>query len=239
MVKALVDPLEEKAREFKAKVTGVGLGMPGCIDFDQGKVMDSPNLAITNNIKMAEKVGQAIGKQTIMDNDANCFVRAEMLKGAGRGYENGFGITIGTGIGSAWYHNGAIYRGEHGNAGEIDRIVIDFDNGIQLEPAYQKMTQSNQADMADKAYRGDPLAEKTYAEFGRYLGISMANVINLIDPQIIILGGSVSQSSDLFLPEAKKAMREFVVEEVARKIKLVKGKLDGQAGAIGAALLVE
>lgn len=239
MIKALIDPLEEKARELKAKVEGIGLGVPANIDFDENKAMKAPNLAIINNIKVAEKVQQLTGRDTVMDNDANCFVRAEMLRGVGRGYTNGYGLTIGTGIGSAWYYDGGIYRGAHGNAGEPGEMIIDFDNGIRLEPAYQKITHKNAADLAEKAYRGDPLAEQTFVEVGRYLGIAIANIINLVDPEIVILGGSVSNSSDLFLSHTKKAVREFVIEEVFRKVKITKGKLDGQAGAIGAALLVE
>jgi len=239
MLKALVDPLEEKAKEVKAKVEAIGIGLPGSIDFTEGKVMKAPNLGIIQGVKVADRLEKMTGKKTRMDNDANCFVRAEMQRGAGKGYGNGYGVTIGTGIGSAWYYDGRVYLGAHGNAGEPEAMVIDFDNGIRLEPAYQQITHRNPADLAEKAYRGDVLAEKTFSEVGRYLGIAFANIINLIDPEIIVIGGSVAQSSELFLPDIKKAVREFVIEDVAKKVRIVKGKLGAESGAIGAALLAD
>lgn len=239
MLKALVEPLEEKAREDKIKIKGVGLGTAGTLDSTSRKVLISPNLPIIDNINVADIIEETIEYPVKMGNDASCFVRAEVLAGAGKKYKNVYGITIGTGIGGGWWLNGDVYSGSHGGGGEPGEMIINFENGIGLEEAYHKLTQNNPAQLAEEAYRGDVLAEKTFEEIGDLLGMAFANIVNLIDPEVIIVGGGVIESSDLFLSHAKKSMRNHIESSESRKkIKIIKGKLGAQAGAIGAALIV-
>ncbi len=238
MMKALVDPLLKKAKTNKVKVEMIGLGVPGTIDSSRHKVLDSPNLKIINGINLVEKVEELLSIPVVMDNDVNCFLQAEMVLGAGLKHKNAYGLTVGTGIGGAWWFNDAIYMGANGGGGEPGSMMIDFAEGIMLEPAYHKLTQNNPSSLADEAYRGDILAERSFEEVGEFLGLAIANIVNLIDPEIIILGGGVLESSDLFLPKAKKAMKEHIASsESKKKIKLVKAKLGLKAGAVGAALL--
>ncbi len=238
MIKALVDPLLEKAKENKIKVIMIGLGVPGTMDTTRCKVLNSPNLEIINDISLVEELEKFLGIPVAMDNDVNCFLRAEMLLGTGNKYKNAYGLTIGTGIGGAWWFGDMIYRGANGGGGEPGEMIIDFAENIKLELAYHKLTQNNPASLADEAYRGDILAERSFGEVGEFLGIAMANIVNLIDPEIIILGGGVLESSELFLPKAKKTMKEHIASSESRKkIKIVKAKLGLRAGAVGAALL--
>lgn len=173
----------------------------------------------------------------LMDNDANCFTRGEALLGAGRGLENVYGITIGTGIGGGWWYNGEIYAGASGAANQLSDMLIDIDNQITLEQAYQKLTQNNARILAQEAYEGDILAEKSFAELGAYLGLAFANIVNLLDPSIIVVGGGVAAVSELFLGEAKRTMEENLHSSRPAKTKISNAKLGDNAGAIGAALL--
>ena len=91
--------------------------------------------------------------------------------------------------------------------------------------------------MAQEAYEGDPLAGQIFLELGEYLGLVFANIVNIVDPGIIIIGGGTAGSSDLFLSTARRAMVNHIESPQARKIKIVKAKLGDNAGAIGAALL--
>jgi len=238
MLKALVEPLMEKAKNDKIKIKGIGLGAAGVIDYKKSKMLKSPNIPIIDSVKLADQLEAKVNLPVKMDNDTNCFLRAEVKLGAGQKYNNAYGIIIGTGIGGAWWNNNRIYQGAHGGAGEPGEMIIDFESGIGLEQAYHKLTQGNPATLAEEAYRGDVLAEKTFEEVGRDLGIAFANIVNLIDPEAIIVGGGVVESSDLFLPKVKKVMRQYIHSPEAKKIKLLKGKLGEHAGAIGAALLV-
>ncbi len=238
MIKALLDPLFEKAKTNKIKVSMVGVGMPGVLDSERRKISYSPNLEIIKGVNLSEKLEELLAVPVVMDNDVNCFLRAEMLFGAGLKYKNAYGLTIGTGIGGAWYFDDNIYRGANGGGGEPGSMLIDFSEGIELESAYHKLTQNNPSSLADEAYRGDILAEKSFAEVGEFLGMAMANIANIIDPEIIILGGGVIESSDLFFSKAKKIMKEHIASnESKKKIKLVKAKLGARSGAVGAALL--
>lgn len=238
MLKALVEPLLEKAKKGRIEVKDIGISIAGMLDKESQKMLRSPNLPTLDGAELAKEFTDKLGLPIKIDNDTNCFLRAEMKFGAGRKYANAFGIIIGTGIGGAWWHNGEIYKGVHGTAGEAGWVVIDYKEGVRLEEAYHKLMQNNPASLAEEAYRGDVLAEKTFKEVGYDLGVSLANIVNLIDPEIIIIGGGVSQSSDLFLSQLKKTMKQYIVPPEAKRVKVVVGKLGSLAGAIGAALLV-
>ena len=238
MLQALVEPLLEKAKELKVKVKGVGLGLAGVINYTEGKMIESQNIPVINGAKVAELLQQRISMPVAMDNDCNCFVRAEALVGAAKNYKNVYGIIIGTGIGGAWWYNGDVYRGAHGNAGEPSVMVIDFDEGYELEKTYHKLMQSNPEQRAEESYRGDVLSQKAFEEVGKYLGLAFSNIINIVDPEVIVIGGGVVQASDLFMPAVKKYMSEHIQSTEAKKIKVLKSKLGANAGAIGAALLV-
>ena len=238
MLQALVEPLLEKAKEMKVKVKGVGLGLAGVINYNERRMLTSANISIINGAKIGDLLEQKISMPVIMDNDCNCFVRAEALAGAAKSYKNVYGIIIGTGIGGAWWYNGEVYRGAHGNAGEPSKMVIDFDDGYELEKTYHKLLQNNPEQRAEESYRGDVLAQKAFEEVGKYLGLAFGNIVNIVDPEVIVVGGGVVQASDLFLPVAKKYMPEHVQSNEAKKIKILKSKLGANAGAIGAALLI-
>ncbi|MBD3248287.1 ROK family protein [Candidatus Falkowbacteria bacterium] len=239
MIKALIDPLLEKAEADKVRVSGIGLSVAGAHDFNHHKIAKSPNLPLLDGVKLAEQVHKTMKMPVKMDNDANCFVRAESLIGAAKKFNNVYGIIISTGIGGGWWLNKKIYRGAHGGAGEPGGMVMDFTDTIKLEEAYQRLNQNNSLNMATEAYRGDVLAQRSYEEIGRLLGTACANIVNMVDPEAIVIGGGTVKSSDLFFPEMKKEMTKYIMSPIAAsKVKLLKGKLGNDAGAIGAALLV-
>jgi len=239
ILKALIDPLMERAKKDQAEVTAIGIGLPGTIDFKASKIITANNVPILNNVKIIDKIREylKIELPIKMDNDTNCFARAESLLGAGKDSNNVYGIIIGTGIGGAWCYNKEIYIGARGGAGEAGEMLIDLDNKITLEEAYKKLTQNNPRALAQDAYEGDELAELRFEELGAYLGLAFANIVNILDPEIIVIGGGGTTSSELFMKTATKTMREHIHSHESKKIKIVKSKLGENAGAIGAALL--
>lgn len=237
MMKAVVDPLLDRAKEEKAKVSGIGLSLAGVMDYAENRVLSSPNIPNINGQKVGEMLSAFVGLPVVMDNDAHCFVYAEAKIGAGHKYDNIWGMVIGTGIGGAWYHGNDVYRGAHGGASEPGDIIVDYEGSICLEEAYQRLMQNNPALTAEEAYSGDPLAEKMYEDFGRYLGVAMSGIVNILDPELIILHGGATQAADLFLPIAKKYLLKYIRSDRVRKgVKIVKSKLGKYAGAIGAAM---
>lgn len=237
MLLALIEPLSKKAEQDKVRISGVGLGVPGVVDPFSAKITDAPNLPMLNGIKLAEILEKRIKMPVRMDNDSECFLRAEASIGSAAKYKNIYGITIGTGIGGAWWINGDIYYGAHGFS-EPGRMIIDFHEQTTLEAAYHKLTQNNPHNLASENYRGDELARRAFEEIGRFLGLACANIINLLDPEAIVFGGGVMESADLFLPELKKTIEEKVVK-MNSKTKILKSKLGLDAGAIGASLLIK
>ncbi len=242
MMKAAADPLLERIAALKGKLAGIGIGAPGPIDQEKEQVIIAPNLPLLNRVKLGALLLEQLALAEVptkLDNDANCFVRAEAVLGAGKGSKNFYGLVIGTGIGGGWWNNGVVYHGHHGAAGEPGHIVVDFDQLVTLEEAYHKLTQNNPALLAEEAYRGDFMAEQRFTEIGAYLGIAFSTIVNLLDPELIVLGGGALASSDLFLKAAKENLKKHTFARQARSVKLVKGKVGELAGAVGAALLIE
>jgi glucokinase len=238
MIKALIAPLLEKAKDSKKPIEKIGVGVPAVLDSSGRRSLGSPNLSILEGVDLVEILEGQFLLPVVLDHDVNCFLRAEMLAGAGKSFKNAYGLTIGTGIGGAWWFNGEIYNGAHRGAGEPGEMIINFSDKMRLEPAYHKLTQNNPASLAEEAYRGDILAEKTYNELGNYFGMAIANIVNIVDPEVIIIGGGVTEAGELFLAQTKKVMRENIFSrESAKKIKLLKAKFGSRAGAVGAALL--
>ena len=235
MLNALIDPLLEKAKENKAKIKGVGIGVAGLYDTKKRKVVKAPNIALLDGVDLAERMEKDLNLPIQIDNDVNCFVRAEALIGSGKKYKNIFGITIGTGIGGAWWTE-KTYKGFRGGAGEIGRMILE--DSQELESIYKNLSQGNPANLAEEAYRGDALAQKSFEEIGRYLGIACANLVNLLDPEVIIIGGGATEADDLFLSKLKKTTQELIMNPEAKNIKIIKAKLGESVGAIGASLQI-
>jgi predicted NBD/HSP70 family sugar kinase len=110
-----------------------------------------------------------------------------------------------------------VYRGHHGAAGEPGHLIIDIDHHISLETAYQKLMQSNAALIAEEAYRGDILARQRFEEIGANLGVAFSTIVDLLDPEMIIIGGGVLAASDLFLDAAKENMKKYIFSQVWEK----------------------
>lgn len=239
MINAILDPLFKKAHGSKIKIKGIGLSIAGTVDSKEKKILVAPNINILNNHKIGKIIENTFGYSTEIDNDGHCFLRAEAKIGAGKKYSNIYALTLGTSIGTAWWVNGNVYQGFHGSSGEVAHTIIDYSDKVKLETAYQKLTQNNPAQLAEEAYRGDVLAEKAYEEIGEIIGLTLANITNIIDPEIFIIGGGVIESSELFFGIAKKTMRNYIQNPEAKKIKILKSKIGKYAGAIGAALLIK
>lgn len=240
MIQAALDPLLAVIEKTNGSLVSIGVGVPGAIDPKKEKIIIARHIPFLAGVMLAEALRQQLNKPDLpifLDNDVNCFVRAEALLGAGKKATNIYGMTVGTGIGGGWYHNGQVYHGFHGSASEIGHVIVDFDELITLEQAYHKLTQRNASLLAEEAYRGDILAEKAFEELGTYLGIALSTIVNVLDPELIILGGSVLNSSNLFLEPAKTSLKEHIFSPEARSVRVVKGKLGPMAGAIGAGLM--
>ncbi len=239
MLKALIDPLIEKAQSDNRSILGAGLGVNGPVDFKNKIVSDCPNNKILAGVELAKLFKKKIGLPVKLDNDGSCFLRAEVKVGAVKKYKNIYGITLGTSIGSAWWFNNEIYLGAHGESGELTHLIVDFrkGKGVSLEKLYQEITNKDLREIAVRGFQGDVKAEESFEKIGNLLGVALANVVNLLDPEVIVVGGGATQSSELFFSFLEREMKKRIIGVQAKKIKIVKDKIGINSGAVGAALM--
>jgi glucokinase len=193
-----------------------------------------------------------------MENDARCFTLAEAMMWAGKGYGIVLGITLGSGIGGGLVMakiktknpKFKIYKGAFGGAGEIGHMVLDFkgpkcscgSNGCFEKYASEKFIKTksklSSIELEERAKNGIGYAKKIYEEFGRNLGVGLANLVNVLDPEIIVIGGGFAKSAFLILEPARKEMKKRILSTESRKnVKIEITKLGDFAGALGSALL--
>ena len=227
----------------KSRIAGIGLGIAGEIDFQKGILLNSPNLKFLNGTRPARTVEKYFKLKTGMDNDANCFALAEARLGAGRSFKNVVGITLGTGVGGGIVINGSLYHGVYGSAGEVGWMILDgtrtFED-LASEKFIKSISHESPINLEAKARRGDKKALKVYETLGTNLGLGIANIVNVMDPELIILGGGLASAAGLFLPQARKTAKKHIISPLSRrKLKIVLAKLGKNAGAVGAALLCQ
>jgi len=224
----------------------IGIGIPGPVDFEKQMVIDASNLSGWKNVPLGRIVSKASGLPCTVDNDAKCFLQAEMAYGAAKGRRNVIGVIMGTGFGSALAIDGKIYRGGHGSAGEFGHTIISdrsgaagFRNAGELESfasgkAVSAMAGGKDAkSVFEAARKGDKTAKVVVELAARHAGIGFSNIINVLDPEIIVVGGSLSNALAQMLPQIKKAIATNCFGP-ARKTKVVRHKLEFP-GTIGAA----
>ncbi len=255
--KEIINVIKKNIKELQAnlgvsKIFGIGIGVPGPLSKDRDKILNPPNLKVLKNCSLSKIFEKDLKISTKMENDANCFALAEERIGAGKGAKIVLGITLGSGIGSGIIINGKIFQGAFGSAGEIGHMSIKFDgkkcscgsNGCFEQYASQKyiktLSKISPQELVLLAKKGDKKAQKIWKDFGKNLGIGLANIINILDPEIVVIGGGLSNSWDLILEPAKKEIKKCVLSPLSKKnVKIKKAKLGGMAGAIGAALLFD
>jgi glucokinase len=194
-------------------------------------------------------VSAAVGVPAVLVNDARAFGLAELRLGAGRGASSMIGLTLGTGVGGVVAIDGHVHHGHDGTAGEIGHQTIDPDgpwcgcgNRGCLE-AYARADQIAAAcgtDTAEEAIRaavdGDERARRGLADVGRFLGIGIANMIAVLSPDVVVLGGGIASAGEvLFAPiraEVARRVRTTSIDDVS----IVAAQLGTWAGAIGAAI---
>ena len=208
----------------KKNIRGIGCGIGGALDLEKGIILSWSNIKFLDKLNIKSWLKKQFNYEVRIDNDAKCFIRAEYLFGAGKGYKNIVGITLGTGVGGGIIIGGKMIYGANDSAGEIGHMIIN--NGKDLEETTVKQM---------RKLKFSKIAAK---EFEKNLGIGLANIINILDPEIIIIGGGAAKTVEAFILKARKIAEKFIVSPQAEKnVKILKGKLGENAGAIGAAAL--
>ena len=250
-VRLVVEQLEAASGGRRPAV--IGVGTPGAIEPAAGTLKNS-NTACLNGKPLARDLAQALGTETRLANDANCFALAEATLGAARGRGVVIGLIIGTGVGSGIVVHGRVLTGLHGIAGEWGHnpmrdestpcycgrsgCVETVISGPALERFYRERSGRSLPlpEIVECARAGDAVATSTLDRLTAKFGEAIAAVINILDPDAIVVGGGVGNVDRLYLPETRDAIVRHMFNRELRA-EILRPALGDSAGVFGAALL--
>lgn len=248
-----------------AAVGGLGVGAPGPMDPATGVVFEPPNLPGWRDVPLAEMLASHLGLLVFVENDANAAALGERWAGAGVGVDDLVYITISTGIGGGLILGGRLYHGVSGTAGEIGHMVIEpggprcncgrvgcleaLASGPAIARDARAAVQSGAPTtlsqlpgealtaeaVARAAWDGDPVARQIYARAAAALGVGVTNLVNLLNPAMVIIGGGVARAGELIFAPVRRIVREEAFERPGSAVQIVPAALGDDVGAIGAA----
>ena len=231
-------------------VTTVGIGVPGLYDPAAGTTRFLVNVpGPWAGHPVAGPVSDAVGVPAFLVNDARAFGLAELRLGAGRGASSMIGLTLGAGVGGVLAIDGRVHQGHDGTAGEIGHQTIDPDGpwcGCGNRGCLEAFARADQIALAcgtptpeaavRAAREGDARAIAGLRDIGRYLGIGIANMIAVVSPDRVVLGGGISAAGELLFEPIRDELRRRVTMTALDEVELVPAELGTWAGSIGAAV---
>jgi fructokinase len=229
-----------------------GIGTPGAISKRTG-LMKNSNTTCLNNMPFKIDLEKKMGRKISIENDANCFAMAEAMKGAGKGKTMVFGVIMGTGCGGGIVYDGKLINGLQSIAGEWGHVTIDpqgplcycgkrgcietFISGGGLENRYKDLTGNKKTlqKMVDLYHKKEADASKVMDAFFENFGISLSNLINILDPDIVVLGGGLSNMDELYTKGIDR-VKKYIFNDTL-ETPIVKNLCGDSSGVFGAALI--
>jgi glucokinase len=230
----LLTELLETPDAENAGVRAVGVAAAGTVRFADGTVVYSPNLPFRNT-PLKEMLAEILRLPVMVDNDANLAALGENRFGAGRGTKDMVMLTIGTGIGGGILIGGHLYRGRDGGAGEFGHMVIDR-NGPVCACGNRGCLEAIAGGRAIAAGSGPK--EIIERQAGEAIGIALANIINTLNPEMIVLGGGVVEDRQDIVTIAAKAAVTKALSPNRDNVKIISAALGNQAGLAGAGVMI-
>lgn len=266
IVQALVGAARECGLNSGHLYGAVSVAVPGSVNVEEGSVVKAPNLPCLDGFQLTSALTREFNLPAILENDANAAAVGEMWRGAARGRCTIVCLTLGTGVGGGIILDGKLWRGVNGSAAEIGHMGIDPFGGVRCSCGSQgclevyasataivrmarearsrfpeSILQNVDELMSEDVYRagtqGDDLAREVFRRMGVCLGIGLANLINLLNPEMIVIGGGVANGWDLFAPDMHEQVSERAFPIPAAQVKIVRAECGDDAGLLGAARL--
>jgi glucokinase len=261
----LVEVLKKICRNNN--IAGIGFGIAGVVDRKNGIVIESPNIPVINGFRVKETFEKEFSLPVIVENDANTYAYGEKWIGTGKNLNNFVVLTLGTGLGGGIIYKGELFEGaaeighmaiepqgrfctcgsfgclESYTSGRaiIDRIISSMEKGSKsmlkeyCDGNFYKITPEL---VYKAAFDGDNLSREVFREIGLYLGIGIANLVNIFSPEAVILGGGLIGAWDLFIEELKKEFSKRTLKPLSAHVDILKSTLKEDGGSIGAAGLI-
>jgi glucokinase len=255
---------ESQSVDRGAQIRAVSVVVPGTVQVENGVVMKAPNVPCLDGFRLAAALQSELQWPAILENDANAAAVGEMWKGAGRGRKTIIMVTLGTGVGGGIILDGKLWRGIDGSAGEIGHIGVEPFGGVactcgsrgclevyasataivrmtrEARPRYPNSPlhtseELTAAGVYESGLDGDELALEVFRRMGIYLGVGLASLINIFNPEMIVIGGGVADGWDLFIPHVKEQVTARAFPIPARRAEIVRAERGDDAGILGAA----
>ncbi len=244
-------------------VAAVGVGAPGVIQADKGIVVKSPNFPDWNNLPLKDQLEKALGTPVFLENDANAAALGEQWRGAGRGIRSMILLTLGTGVGGGIILDNKIWHGADGMAGEIGHMTLIpdgrpctcgntgclemYSSARGIVQSYREalgktsggvpdqLKQISSEQVYEAAGAGNEIAVRVMKDMGRMLGIGIASLINIFNPERIVVGGGVKDAWPLFIGATREEIMKRAFAVPAKRTEIVPSELGDDAGMVGAA----
>ena len=253
IAEALVEAVLEDADVDREEVHAVGVGIPGPVTA-AGELGSSTILPGWTGVRAGERISARLGLPVLVDNDANLGALGEWTAGAARGHVNVAYIKAAAGVGCGLVLGGVPFRGAGGTAGELGHTIVEPGGMIcrcgnrgcletvagaaallaLLEPTYGLLTLE---DVLARGASGDPACQRVIGDAGAAIGAAAANLCNLINPELIVVGGDLAHAGELLLAPLRDGLRGAAIPSAGRDVDVVAGTLGDRAELLGALAL--
>ncbi|MEA2174127.1 MAG: glucokinase [Blastocatellia bacterium] len=254
---------EKRTEERGARIRAISVVVPGTVQVETGIVTKAPNVPCLDGFRLAAALTSELSWPAVLENDANAAAVGEMWQGAGRGHRTIICVTLGTGVGGGLILDGKLWRGADGAAGEIGHVGVEpfgvacpcGSRGClevyasataivrmtrEASPRYpQSPLHTSDYLTAETIYlaglEGDEMALEVFRRMGVYLGIGMASLINVINPEAIVIGGGVAAGWNLFIGHLREQIAQRAFPIPAQRAQVLRAERGDDAGLLGAA----
>jgi len=249
----LLTGLDEAVAELmRDDIVAIGFGIPSRIDQRTGEIQGSVNIPLAD-LDLRDRMSDRFGLPVAIDNDANAATLAEFVAGAAKDARDMVMLTLGTGCGGGAVIDGKLYRGW----AEFGHMVVEYNGrpcqgsctglghleGYVTGTAATKLAQEEFGPAVDShrlvrlADEGEPRAVEILAEMGRYLGAGIATLVNIFDPEVVVIGGGFAAAGDFVLGPAREIVIRDSLGDAGARVQIVRAQLGTAAGLIGAGLV--
>jgi glucokinase len=250
-------------RGNESRPASFGLALAALVSVRDGRALSSPNLPELNGLHLAKTLSEGLSIPVVLENDATAAAIGEHWLGSSKDVESSVFVTLGTGVGGGLILDGRVYRGVDGTAGEIGHICVEPDGvlcgcgshgcveqyasataivRIAGELLHRHPSSSlnrhpgfTSRDVYDAAIAGDSAALDAFKLMGRYLGIALAGLVDVLNPELIVIGGGAAAGWDLFIEHVRSEIQARAFRDPATRVKLVRASLGEAAGILGGA----
>lgn len=242
-IKESVSQAIELSGTVLTAIAGIGIGSPGPLDMEKGVILKAPNLPTLHDFPLKETLEKYFKLPVAVNNDGNCFVLGEAFWGAAKSAKIVCGVTLGTGFGCGIVMDKKIFIGATGTAAEVWLSPYEQSNFEEYCAArsvtniYQQLTDQRltSLEIFKRAQSNENKAKEAWQRYGLHLGKVIAIIVNLLDPDVFVVGGSVSRAWEFFSNALIESLYKNINPLPSQHLKITKALLGDDAGLLGAA----